>query len=1114
MMAYPGALNLSLFGRGLRLAHRSLTLLVSLLIFSNPVLITRAYPTPSPSPISDNSKGQQEGERDANQLELGKPIEREIAGGQSHRYQIRLSANQYLHVIVDQRGVDLVVALLQPDGKKVVEVDGPNGPVGPEPLKAISEAEGVYLLEIHPLQKSAAAGRYQVKVIELKTATERERQLVEAFNFIKKLEILQLRKVYAEAITAAQKALAISERWLGPDHPEVIDLLNRTASLYRAEGDYDNAEKFYRRALTVREKKYGPEHSSIAYSYNSLAILYEDKGEYAQAEQFYQRALAIRQKALGPEHPSVLTLLYYIASFYHDHGDYPKAEERYLQLLEIRKKVNGLESLEVAAAVNNLAILYRDKGDYTLAEQMFRRALAMREKALGPDHIVVAGSLNNRASLYRDRGENAKAEPIYLQAMKIREKVLGPYHTEVAASLNNLAVLYRDLGDYAKAESLNNRALSIREKALGMEHTEVAVSLNNLAVLYRDLGDYAKAEPLFLRALAIREKAQEPYHPSIARLLNNLSILYAANGEIDRAIEYQARAAAIHERGIALNIMTGSERQKLAYLATLSEESDRILSLHLRSAPNDPAARRLAATIILQRKGRALDAMTDGLAALRRRSDPQEQALLDRFKSTRSHLAYLMFGASQKIPPEERQKQIKILQEQNEKLEAEIGRRSEEFELLSETVTPTAVQAAIPADAALIEFAVFRPFNPRYSRPDDAFGKPHYAAYLLRRQGEIQWIELGDKQTIDEAVGEFRKALRNPKQTDVKQLARSVDEKVMYPVRALLGKTRRAFLSPDGALNLVPFAALVDENGRHLVERYSFSYLSSGRDLLRKRGGRMDRESPDKGQTIVVAAPAFGEAPQTVTGQNRDAEQESSSRAPEAGSERLPRMYFPPLPGTAEEARGLKGIMPNAILFTNEQATEARLKRLSGPMILHVATHGFFLKDLGSRQTGTRDVILGSSAPPADVQVEDPLLRSGLALAGANLLKSGEEDGVLTALEAAGLDLWGTKLVVLSACDTGVGEVKTGEGVYGLRRALALAGSESQVMSLWPVSDTGARDLMIDYYRALQRGEGRAEALRQVQLQMLRSKERRHPFYWAGFIQSGEWASLEGRRGS
>ncbi len=232
------------------------------------------------------------------------------------------------------------------------------------------------------------------------------------------------------------------------------------------------------------------------------------------------------------------------------------------------------------------------------------------------------------------------------------------------------------------------------------------------------------------------------------------------------------------------------------------------------------------------------------------------------------------------------------------------------------------------------------------------------------------------------------------------------------------------------------------------------------------------------------------------------------------------RAWFPPLPGTAGEAKALKAILPQGKVLTGEQATKTALQQANAPSILHIATHGFFLKDEKPGPSNSRSIgltVINRVSPENGVLV-DPLLRSGLALAGANL--HGEnggnggsvDNGVLTAKEAAGLNLWGTKLVVLSACDTGVGEVKNGDGVYGLRRALVLAGSETQVMSLWPVSDIGTRDLMIAYYQGLQRGEGRSAAMRDVQLRMLRSPTRRHPYYWASFIQSGEWASLEGKR--
>jgi CHAT domain-containing protein len=232
------------------------------------------------------------------------------------------------------------------------------------------------------------------------------------------------------------------------------------------------------------------------------------------------------------------------------------------------------------------------------------------------------------------------------------------------------------------------------------------------------------------------------------------------------------------------------------------------------------------------------------------------------------------------------------------------------------------------------------------------------------------------------------------------------------------------------------------------------------------------------------------------------------------------QFYFPPLPYTAQEGEALRGMLPEATLLTKRRASKAALLRAHSPELLHIATHGFFLEDLKLNSAGERNS--GMSARDASrrlkqvskdgSRIENPLLRAGLALAGANERKE-EDNGILTALEMTGLNLWGTKLVTLSACDTGVGEVRSGDGVHGLRRALALAGAETQVMSLWPVSDRWTRELMVAYYRRLMRGEGRGPALRQAQLEMLKDAKRRSPYYWAGFILSGEWANLDGKRG-
>lgn len=216
----------------------------------------------------------------------------------------------------------------------------------------------------------------------------------------------------------------------------------------------------------------------------------------------------------------------------------------------------------------------------------------------------------------------------------------------------------------------------------------------------------------------------------------------------------------------------------------------------------------------------------------------------------------------------------------------------------------------------------------------------------------------------------------------------------------------------------------------------------------------------------------------------------------------LASLHFGSIEGTAQEAKAIATILPKVKLLTGADATENAVKQLHAPSILHIATHGFFLKD-------TPPIQISNSKQTLVNNWDNPLLRSGLALAGFNLRKSGSEDGVLTALEVAGLDLAGTKLVVLSACETGLGDIANGEGVYGLRRALAIAGAESQLITLWVVNDFATKDLMLNYYKRLQKNIGRSAALRQSQLEMLKNPQYHRPYYWATFIPSGAWASLK-----
>ena len=1039
-------------------------------------------------------------------LAPGQPVEREISGGQKHSYQLKLVNGQYACLIVEQQGIDVVVQLLGDDGKQIAEFDSDPRIQGSEKVEIVAEAARTYTLDVKAKQNTASPGRYEIRVTELRVATDRDRSLDEARKLTIESNRLLGGNKTEDARRVAERVLAIREEVLGPDHPEVARALNRLARINYILDDDTKAEPQYKRAIAIGEKMLGPDHPDLATYLIGLANLYYKEELYARANPLYLRALEIKEKVYGPDHPEVGRVANLLANSYGDSHDFAQEELFYQRALAIAEKSFGPNHPTYAGTLGNLGVSYMSRGDYGAAEQMFLRALEIFEKN-GKDRRNLGPLFMSMGSLYSEEGEYAKAEIFFQRFLGLLDKE-SPDKLDLTIALNNLGSVYIGQGEYAKAETTLQRALTIREEVFGPESIQVASVLTNLGNLYRAQGDYDKAAPSYRRALTILEKALGTDSPNLIECLQGLAMLYRAKGDSTQSISYQIRINDLLERNVTHNLAAGSERQKLAYLASLSENADRTLSLHIQMAPDNSDARTLAVTSVLQRKGRVLDSMANNLAALRRRLNAEDHSLLDRLSETTTQLANLVLNGPQRVSLTEHQNKIKVLEEQKEKLETDISHRSSGFYQVSQPVTLAAVQATVPAAAALIEFDVYRPFNPKAKDKNQTFGEPRYVAYIVRRQGEVQFSELGDIRSIDDAVHQLRRALRDPSRGDVRSLARTVDEKIFQPVRALLGTTTQLLVSPDGELNLIPFEALVDEHGKYLIEHYSFTYLTSGRDLLRLQ---VRRES--KGAPTVVADPAFG-AP-TLKASSDRAESKSSGNVSAKPQVDYSQIFFGPLPGVSEEVRALKELLPQATFFTKEQATKAALKSLSGPSILHIATHGFFLQD---EQQATAENRAAAQAKDRTrlgklvARVDNPLLRSGLALAGANQSSNGNTDGILTALEVAGLDLWGTKLVVLSACDTGVGEVKNGDGVYGLRRALVLAGAESQVMSLWAVSDRSTRDLIVGYYKRLLQGAGRGEALRQAQLQMLNDKARRHPYYWASFIQTGEWANLKGKR--
>ena len=353
---------------------------------------------------------------------------------------------------------------------------------------------------------------------------------------------------YDEAQPLLVQALAIRQKALGPEHPDVAQSLNNLARLHRAQGQYAKAEPLYHQSLAIMKKALGPEHTDVADGLNNLSALYHAQGEYAKAEPLFRQSLAIRKKALGPEHPDVAASLNNLAAIYYAQGQYAKAEPLYQQALAIMKKALGPEHPDSAQGLNNLALLRYAQGEYAKAEPLYQQSLAIRKKALGPEHPDVAASLNNLAALYLAQGQYAKAEPLLQHSLAIMKNALGHEHPNVATSLNNLAALFYAQGQYAKAEPLYQQALAIVKKALGPEHPDVAQGLNNLAVLYYAQGQYAKAEPLNQEALAIWKKALGREHPKVATALENYASLLTALKRDKEAADLRAQAQAIQAK--------------------------------------------------------------------------------------------------------------------------------------------------------------------------------------------------------------------------------------------------------------------------------------------------------------------------------------------------------------------------------------------------------------------------------------------------------------------------------------------------------------------------------------------------------------------------------------
>ena len=753
------------------------------------------------------------------------------------------------------------------------------------------------------------------------------------------------------------------------------------------------------------------------------------------------------------------------------------------QWLRERRDDRGRPYLELVEAGPELLRLLSDvaltKGDLATAKQQRSRSaelvLADAEASLDPASL---DALLDAAWFALATGDaSASADGLaQLRTRLERQGIRGGILVGRVAEAEGAIALHR--GELERARNSLVAAVAIH-RAEGLERS-LAKSLPLLASAELGLGETGSALTSAREAVELASRHRQ--HEAAAALAFARASWAVEGGET--SLSAWTQLDALEERRLRETMMyAGSEAQRVI----LARQTPMIDIASTLAATGGPAAVKFGFEAVLRRKGRLLDAAASTLGSLDARSGAT-QTKLRQIAGLRAEVSRLSLSPPAGLSPEEIASQTAALTKQIAGIEASLGddvswvTRAKQLEA---QLGWSDLQAALEPGEALIEYVDYAVYS-----PTSGLGPERWiGAYVLRSAGEPRFVALAPAAEVSAAVRQLREALAGRQAWE--QPAAELSALAVTPLLAELDSVQRIRIAPDGALNLVPFAVL-GAGPAALHRSHELSYLSAGRDLVVQPPVNAFASEP-----LVLAAPSYDRAGGGASG----------------GGQRSARMQgirFTPLPGTRTEGEAIAKLLAVDPQL-DEAAAEHLLKQARGPRILHIATHGFFLDaDEAAARLGSRGLVLvEAEGAAASLALDDnPLLRTGLALAGANGGGQAGEDGVLTGLEAASLDLRGTQLVVLSACETGVGEVDAGEGVYGLRRAFQLAASETQVISLWEVDDRATELLMRSFYANLSKGQGRSEALRTAQDQLRRKPEYAHPYYWAAFILSGERGPL------
>ncbi|MGV8041318.1 MAG: CHAT domain-containing protein [Thermoanaerobaculaceae bacterium] len=959
--------------------------------------------------------------------------------------------------------------------------------------------------------------------------TDREARLPLAVHCLSELSAAQIAAgEWAAGEATGKRALDLAET-IRPEAPLLVaEALNGVAVARFYQRDAAGATPLFRRALALREGRLGPDHLLLARTVMNLGMALRATGERDEGEAMLRRALAIYER-VAPGHSDAPICLNSLALIARSRGEFSEARRLWERALEAGARAFGEEHPTVAGVLNNLANLRRDMGDFPAAEALLARSLAIRERVRGPEHLDVAQALVNLETIQAAGGRCAEARASAERALAIREKAAGPDSALVGQSLIFVGEAQECAGDLEGSRVAYERAVAVLERAEGTTSAFMFTAQHFLATALHSQGDLTAAADAYRRCLDLSGQVWGPDHPRVGEVLSHHGLLLAQRGDLPGAMQTALRAERIGREHLRLTCRSLSEREALAYAGSRPRGLDLALSLVAAGAGS-------AADLegVLEALVRSRTVVLDEIIARGRplAGGGAETAMFQkRVAETANELVALLVRGPGREGPDQYRQGLAAARERLD--EAERAAVSHDPSRAERGPAPTLSQVrdALPDRSALVAFA-------RYSHQPvkgdkGTAGVPSYLAFVLTTGREPAVVPLGPAAAIEDVVRAWEaEVARGPGRDRARAAAaeeayRIAGERlraaIWDPVDARLGDARTAFVVPDGVLHLVHLDALPRAGGGYLIEAPpAIHQLTAEKDLL------VPPQGMTRGQGLLaMGGAAFDLAPGAkdsapASGSEVRAAQDSPA-CPE-----FQRIRFAPLSQTDGEAREVARTFQRAqtgtpsrgatTVLRGAQATESAFRRLApGKRILHLATHGFFLGE-GCRAEepagrGIGGLVSTAETTPPPRPSDATLRLAGLALAGANrrgAAPSPADDGILTAEEIALLDLDGVEWAVLSACESGAGTVATGEGVLGLRRAFLIAGARSVIMSLWAVDDAAARAWMNVLYRArLERRLSTAGAVREAGLEVLQTRRLQglstHPFYWGGFVSTGDW---------